>query len=87
MAKDEVYKGWFIDWIEEWSQFFRRDNWYTFHPILIEFEDDRIMGGIEATVTILGLGVRVRYNYTVTAQVEEIQARVKEITEKHGGEN
>src|SRR5690242_18130677 len=28
---DETYTGFFIDWIEQWSQFFERCNWYTFH--------------------------------------------------------
>lgn len=68
----EGYTGCSIYWIEEWSQFFQECNWYTFHPIHIEFEDERSMGGVEATLIIFGLGFRVRWNYTRTEKVDEI---------------
>lgn len=79
MNNDEQYIGWFIDWIEEWSQFFRRDNWYTFRPVLIEFEDDRIMGGLEFTFVILGLGFRLRWNYVETEEVTNLRKRLEEL--------
>lgn len=82
LSAAEGYKGWFVDWIEEWSQFLGGCNWYTFHPVLIEIEDDRIMGGIEATVIVLGLGARVRWNHTKTLQVASIERQVAELTEK-----
>lgn len=41
-------RRWFLDWVEEWSQFWEPCNWYTFHPIHLQVEDDRIMGGVEA---------------------------------------
>jgi len=37
----DTYTGLFVTWIEDWSQFFQPCNWYTFRPILVEFEDDR----------------------------------------------
>lgn len=77
MSRD--YTGFFIEWTEEWSQFAGGCNWYTFHPIVIEFEDDRIMGGIEATFIVLGLGFRLRWNYTVTEKVQRIKDQVAEI--------
>lgn len=48
---------------------------------MIEVEDDRMMGGIEATVIVLGLGVRVRWNYAVTEKVADIQEQVRRINE------
>lgn len=79
LSSDEGYKGWFIDWIEEWSQFRGGCNWYTFHPIQIEVEDDRMMGGVEATVILLGFGLRVRWNYTVTERAAGILQQVEDI--------
>lgn len=79
VSKDDDYKGWLLEWIEEWSQFFGGCNWYTFHPIQIEVEDDRMMGGVEATVIILGLGLRVRWNYRITEKAADILQSVKNI--------
>lgn len=73
------YTGFFIDWIEEWSQFFQRCNWYTFHPITIEVEDERNMGGFEITVIVLGLGFRVRWNYEETETVKDLKDTVRRI--------
>lgn len=67
------YTGISWTWIEEWSQFFGRNNWYTFRPIMFEVEDDRHMGGIEATVIVMGLGFRVRWNYAETDDLHEIK--------------
>jgi hypothetical protein len=60
------YKGVIFNWIEEWSQFFHRCNWRTFHFAHFEVEDDRILGAIEATLILLGLGFQVRWNYKTT---------------------
>lgn len=69
----------FIEGIEEWSQFSGGCNWYTFHPLLIELEDDRCMGGVEGTLIILGLGFRVRWNYRETEMTKDIARRIAEI--------
>lgn len=79
LSSDDGYKGWFVEWIEEWSQFLGGHNWYTFHPIHIKFEDDRMMGGVEAKVIVLGLGFRARWNYTVTKQTAELIQSVEDI--------
>jgi hypothetical protein len=79
MDDDEEYCGWFIDWIEQYSQFFRQDNWYTYNPVVIEFEDDRCMGGAEITLIVLGLGFRLRWNYEETEQVKEIIKQMDEL--------
>lgn len=73
------YKGFYFYGIEEWSQFFSKCNWYTFHPFMFEIEDERSMGGIEATVIIMGLGFRVRWNYAQTEMVDDIIQKVSEI--------
>lgn len=78
---NDSYTGFHAYWIEQWSQFLGGCNWYTFHPIHIEFEDDRIMGGVEVTVIILGLGFRARWNYAETEQVSDIKASVKAVLE------
>lgn len=82
LSSDEGYKGVFIDWIEEWSQLAGGCNWYTFHLIQIEFEDDRILGGFEATIIILGLGFRIRCNWRVTEEAASILQQLKEIQSK-----
>jgi hypothetical protein len=79
MSGAESYTGWFVEWIEQWSQFWQDCNWYTFHPIKIEIEDERNMGGWEITVIVLGLGFRVRRNYVVTDSVRNIVRQVAEI--------
>jgi len=67
------YTGIIWEWIEEWSQLVKNHNWYTFHPMMIEFEDDRHMGGVEATIIVMGLGFRVRWNYAETDDLHEIK--------------
>jgi hypothetical protein len=79
IRKLTVEKNWFIDWIEEWSQFFRDDNWYTFHPCWIEFENDKIMGGYEFTFVLLGCGMRWRWNHTSTPQMQDCLDAVEDI--------
>jgi len=65
-----------FDWIQEWSQFWQRCNWYTFHPLMIEVEDDRALGAVEATVSILGLGFRVRLNFRETDMTRRLQDEI-----------
>lgn len=73
------YRGFFAHPIEQWSQFFCACNWRTFNPILIEVEDDRIMGGVEATIILLGVGLRVRWNYAETEAVTDMKEQVEKI--------
>lgn len=70
-----------VQFIEQWSQLFTRRNWYTFHLVMIEFEDDAHMGGVEATIIVLGLGLRVRWNHTETEEVIELKRRIEEVEE------
>lgn len=75
---DNEYEGFFFHWIEEWTQFFEKCNWYTFHPIKIEFENEVNMGGCEMTIIILGFGFRARWNYAETEVVKLIKEQIKE---------
>ncbi|SDG34861.1 hypothetical protein [Pelagibacterium luteolum] len=78
----DKYEGFFIEWIEQWSQFFQPCNWYTFHPIHVEFEDERSMGGVECTIIVMGFGFRARWNYRRTEKVDEIVRQVAEFQER-----
>lgn len=71
------YEGFFIEGIEQWSQFFQSCNWYTFHPFMFEIEDERNMGGFEVTLVVFGLGFRARWNYRETETVQEIKRRAE----------
>jgi hypothetical protein len=82
---EDTYKGHFLYWIEEWSQIAGRCNWYTFRPILIEFEHDKIMGGLEATIILLGVGLRWRWNYAITKQAAIVLKQVAEIDKEFDG--
>ncbi len=72
------YKGVFIEFRQQWTSLFGKYNWYTFQFAFIEFEWDKMMGGVEFTCIILGLGFRVRYNYAVTDTVEEVMSGMEE---------
>lgn len=80
MSSDRPYLGaeWYF--IEEWSQLLGGCNWYNFTPIKIEIEDDRILGGWEFTVVLLGVGFRFCYNYAETELVVRLRNQMKELT-------
>ena len=68
-----------IEFIEQWSQFFQPCNWRTWQLAHIEFEDDRIMGGVEATFVLLGVGFCVRWNHTTTETMRDVLRQKEEI--------
>lgn len=72
-------KDWFFEFYEDWSQLLGGCNWYAFRFCHIEVEWDKAMGGIEATITFMGLGFRWRWNYTVTELAAEIRDRVARV--------
>ncbi len=73
--EDRMLEGdrWLLSPFEEWRQFFEDCNWYTFHPLSLEFENDKHLGGFEITVIVLGLGLRWRWNHTETETMAEIK--------------
>ena len=53
----------FIHSENDWAQMFGKYNWYTFHFAHIYLENDVMTGGLEFEFIILGLGLRMRWNY------------------------
>lgn len=74
--------NWVIEVREEWSQLWTKCSWYTITPVSVEFEDDRLLGAVEASLTLVGFSVRVRWTHTITAYMSELARRVDEIQEK-----
>ena len=74
--------NWVIELSEEWSQLWTKCNWYTITPVSVEFEDDRLLGAVEASLALLGFSFRVRWNHTVTEYMAELERRVDEIRER-----
>ena len=81
MSEENEYTGVYFDFLNEWSQVVGKYNWIIFTPIMLEFENDITMGGLEMTVMVLGVGFRIRWNHTLTKQSDEIIKRAKEITD------
>lgn len=69
----------FVEWIEDWSQLIQRCNWYTFNFFQFQFEWDRVLGAVEFTFILMGLGLRARWTYTETEELRELHRRVQEI--------
>jgi hypothetical protein len=78
MSEEDV-KGFFAHFINEWPQIAPGYNWRTFHPLMIELEHDEWLGGVEASVIVLGIGVRFRWTYTVSATMAKIIRETEDI--------
>lgn len=72
---------WFASFINEWAQLGPDFNWRTWHPFMWEIEDDRMLGAVETSLIIFGLGVRIRYTYTETETMAGIKRSMDEIKE------
>lgn len=64
--------NWFVELRNEWPHLFSQCNWYTFHPIFFEIENEVCMGGFEVTFIFMGLGFRWRWNYTMTEKRQHV---------------
>ena len=53
----------FFHTIEEWSQFFKKCNWFDFHFWKVYLMWDICVPGVEAECILLGLGIRFRMNF------------------------
>lgn len=71
--------GLFAEFINEWPDFGPNHNWRTFHPFMLEIEDDRIMGAFEFSLVILLIGFRVRWTYTETETMAGIKQSMADI--------
>lgn len=63
---------------EEWSQFFERCNWRTFRLVLVDIEDDKLFGAFETTITLVGIGLRLRWTHTRTKVADDLGRRLNE---------
>ena len=58
--------NWMLDANQQWTDLFEPCNWYDFTVIRIDIENDKCMGAWEASFWLLGFGVRIRWNHTMT---------------------
>lgn len=73
--------NWLFDFRCDWLQLRAPNswNWLTFNLINIETEWSRYLGNFEATIVVLGFGVRVVYNYDRHTETrEEIDKSMKD---------
>jgi len=55
-------KKWGISFYNEYGQLLEKCNWYTFTVLNVEFENDKMTGGYELKVCLLGFAFIIRYN-------------------------
>ena len=55
-------KHWLIEGRNEWKQLLGGYNWYNITIINLYLENDQMTYGYEFVFTVLGLGIRIRYN-------------------------
>ena len=72
-------KHWLIEGRNEWKQLFGGYNWYNITIVTIYFENDVMTYGYEFVFTLLGLGIRIRYNTDkALGQFEKWEREVEE---------
>lgn len=71
-------KDWFLSFRNDWD-FHPCNNWYDFTFIQLDFEWDKIMGGLEAHIAFMGLHLRWRWNYKMTDERQGLVDAVKDI--------
>jgi hypothetical protein len=74
-----MFKNFFLEFKNEWTQLVGKYNWYTVTFIQIEFENDLFTGGYEFVFILLGLGFRLRYN---TKKFYELEAQWQKETDE-----
>jgi len=52
-----------IDFVNEWKQLLGGYNWIIIHPLMFRFEKDKMFGGMEVELYILGFGLRVYWTW------------------------
>jgi hypothetical protein len=84
-----VNKKCFFTIFTEWDQLFGKHNWYSFTPIHIFYENDKMVFGHFFQITLLGFGISFRYN-TDKAFLDELLSlkerggSLGQVTEKEG---
>ena len=61
---------WIFEFINDWEQLVQENNWLDFTLIYIHFMNDKILGGCEFDFVLLGLGIHIRLNHTMTKEME-----------------
>ncbi len=77
-------KDFFIELKQEWSQLWGKYNWISMNFLHLYFENDKMTGGYEFEFMVLGVGLRVRYNYndTLDKMSEQADKEIKEYLNK-----
>jgi hypothetical protein len=52
-----------VDWIEQWSWFFRRSRWYDFTFVHFEVEFSPTTNNWKFDFAVLGLGAQITWVY------------------------
>ena len=77
-------ENFYITFHNEWKQWGKKFNWYTFTFFHLSFENEPYTGGVELMFMILGLGFTARYNYDwenskVGMSIKELDEKIDEI--------
>lgn len=73
-------RNWLLEFREQYRQFFCSCNWYDFTFFHFNVEWNRCMGGVEATLVVLGFSARVSYTYDHHSEMrEELDRRFAEM--------
>lgn len=70
-----------VDLINEWSQLKGRYNWIEAHYLMLRSEQDKLHGGFEIEIYLLGFGVRIYWTYNKRIAEEKVN-QYKEMIEK-----
>ncbi len=71
--------GTFAEFQQDWTQLKGGCNWYTFRFFVVEFEWDKMFGGVELTLMFFGVGICVRHSYAETDDMIRISQAIAEI--------
>jgi len=79
----QLRDGTIIEVVNEYEQFFGKDryNWIEYHPFMIRFEKNIMMGELEIEIYILGIGFRVATIYNRKAYDKKMRQFKKMIKE------
>lgn len=81
MSRLDEYLGLHVTWLQQWTGLFGRNNWYDFDLVHLYVEWDRMLGGVELSAVLLGLGFTLRYNYAETEAWLDIKRRAADARE------
>lgn len=68
-----------FNFYNQWQ--FRNVNWIDFTIFNLGFEWDKLLGGLELNVGILGLNLGIRHQYTETEALKELREMADDFIE------